>query len=447
MEFVLHIPSEYDYRYTSEQREDIISIIKSAYAAIMNKNLPIYGVPHLYLKDFVTSKSDIKKNIIRIPEEGFKIKEAPKEASGDTQEEAKEDIFSFPNLQRTKSHSLYQKDKSEKKVLLNDFKIIKIVGKGNYGRVFLVEMISTGKVYAMKELRKDVLIDTDQIENTRIEKEIMKNANHPFLISLDYVFQTPGKIFFVMKFMKGGELFTLMSKERRFPESRVKFYAAQIVLALTHLHKNNIIYRDLKGENILLDEDGYICLADFGLARFLEEDKRATSFCGTPEYMAPEVVLSKGHNKAVDWWGLGILLYEMLVGIPPFYHDNQLTMYQYITSRAVIFPDPVKHKITVNPSAKDLILKLLVKNDRERLGSGPEDGEEILRHPFFAGVNVEDLLAKKTKAEYLPPIGDTYNVDGFDPTLTEEESVNDTIPAARMELIKKFDKEFVDFNN
>ena len=161
----------------------------------------------------------------------------------------------------------------------------------------------------MKELRKDVLIDTDQIENTRIEKEIMKNANHPFLLNLEFVFQTPGKIFFVMKFMRGGELYTLLSKEKRFPETRCKFYAAQIVLALSHLHKNKIIYRDLKPENILLDDDGYICLADFGLARFLEEDKKAMSFCGTPEYMAPEIVTGEGHNRTVDWWSLGILIY------------------------------------------------------------------------------------------------------------------------------------------
>ena len=355
MEFVLHVPTEYDYRYTSDQRDEIIKVIREAYLIIAGKNLPLYGVPHLYLKDFVTSESDAKKKIKRIPEEGFRIKEQNEPVN----EENKNDILgTLPNLQRTKSHSLYQKNKTEKETMLKDFKIIKIIGKGNYGRVYLVERISTGNVYAMKELRKDVLIDTDQIENTRIEKEIMKNANHPFLISLDYVFQTPGKIFFVMKLMRGGELFTLISREKRFTESRARFYTAQIVLALTHLHKNNIIYRDLKGENILLDEDGYICLADFGLARFLEEDKRATSFCGTPEYMAPEVVLSKGHNKAVDWWGLGVLLYEMLVGIPPFYHDNQLTMYQYITSRAVVFPDPVKHKISVSPTAKDLILRV-----------------------------------------------------------------------------------------
>jgi tRNA A-37 threonylcarbamoyl transferase component Bud32 len=355
MEFVLHVPTEYDYRYASDQRENIIKTISERYAIITGKNLPLYGVPHLYLKDFVTSKSDIKKNFIRIPEEGFRIREQDK-----TYEESKDNIlWNLPNLQRTKSHSLYQKNKAEREVMLKDFKTIKIIGKGNYGTVYLVEMISTGNTYAMKELRKDVLIDTDQIENTRIEKEIMKNANHPFLISLDYVFQTPGKIFFVMKLMRGGELFSLMSKERRFTESRARFYTAQIVLALTHLHKNNIIYRDIKGENILVDEDGYLCLADFGLARFLEEDKRATSFCGTPEYMAPEVVLSKGHNKAVDWWGIGILLYEMLVGISPFHHDNQMTMYQYITFRDVIFPDPVKHKITVSPTAKDLILKVL----------------------------------------------------------------------------------------
>jgi serum/glucocorticoid-regulated kinase 2 len=219
-------------------------------------------------------------------------------------------------------------------------------------------MISTGRIFAMKELRKDVLIDTDQIQNTKIEKEIMKNANHPFLVNLEYVFQTPGKIFFVMKFMRGGELYTLITKEKRFSESRCKFYSAQIALALGHLHKNHIIYRDVKPENILLDDDGYICLTDFGLARFLEQDQKAMSFCGTPEYMAPEIIIGEGHNKAADWWSFGILLFEMLVGVPPFYHQNQNTMYDLITTRPVIFPDPAKHHITVSEPAKDLIIKV-----------------------------------------------------------------------------------------
>jgi len=219
-------------------------------------------------------------------------------------------------------------------------------------------MISSGKIYAMKELRKDVLIDTDQIQNTRIEKEIMKNANHPFLVNLEYVFQTTGKIYFVMKFMRGGELYTLLTREKRFPEARCKFYITQIILALGHLHKGKIIYRDIKPENILLDDDGYLCLTDFGLARFIEEDKKAMSFCGTPEYMAPEIITGEGHNRAVDWWSVGILLYEMLVGVPPFYHQNQNTMYKLITSRVVVFPDPIKHKITVNENAKDLISKV-----------------------------------------------------------------------------------------
>ena len=212
----------------------------------------------------------------------------------------------------------------------------------------------------MKELRKDVLIDTDQIENTKIEKEIMKNANHPFLVNLEYVFQTPGKIFFVMKFMRGGELYTLISKDKRFSEARCKFYSGQIILALMHLHNNKIIYRDLKPENILLDDDGYICLSDFGLARFLEEDTKAMSFCGTPEYMAPEIITGEGHNRSADWWSLGVLLYEMLVGVPPFYHQNQNTMYQYITTNAVMFPDPIKHKISVSDAAKDLISKVTI---------------------------------------------------------------------------------------
>lgn len=355
-EFVLHIPSEYDYRFASEYHKEIIGIIKENYYKLTNKTLPIYAVPHLYLKDFVTSESDRKSSILRIPEQSFKLKEEEKKEVKQPNEGKKLD--ELPNLQRTKSCSLYQKNKSDKKVMLDEFKTLKVIGKGSYGRVYLVEMISTGQIYAMKELRKDVLIDTDQIQNTRIEKEIMKNANHPFLISLDYVFQTPGKIFFVMKFMKGGELYGIMSKEKRFSEKRAKFYIAQIILALTHLHENKIIYRDLKPENILVDEDGYICLADFGLARFLEDDKKAMSFCGTPEYMAPEIILGEGHNKAADWWSLGVLLYEMVIGVPPFYSQNHNTMFQYITSRSVIFPDPDKHKITISDCAKDLILKV-----------------------------------------------------------------------------------------
>ncbi len=354
-EFVLHVPSEYDYRYTAEHREEIIQKIKEAYKQACGKSMPIYGVPHHYLKDFVTTKSDRKKNLFKVPEELFRMKEEESPAEPDPMKALLDEV---PNFQKTKGTSLYQKNKTEKSVMLDEFKILKVLGRGSFGRVYLAEMISNGRLYAIKELRKDVLIDTDQIQNTRIEKEIMKNANHPFLVNLDYVFQTIGRIYFVMKFMRGGELYTLITKEKRFAEPRARFYAAQIVLALGHLHRNKIIYRDVKPENILMDDDGYLCLTDFGLARFLEEDKKAMSFCGTPEYMAPEIITGEGHNRAADWWSLGVLIYEMLVGVPPFYHQNQNTMYQYITSRSVIFPDPVKHKITVSDLAKDLITKV-----------------------------------------------------------------------------------------
>lgn len=355
-EFVLHIPSEYDYRFVGEKRDDVIQAIKETYAQTTKKNLPIYGVPHHYLKEFVTSKSDRKKNILKLPDESFRMKEEDILQEQDPMAAMLEEI---PNFQKTKGTSLYQKNKAEKAVNLDDFKVLKVLGKGSFGKVYLVESNSTGKTYAMKELRKDILIDTDQIQNTKIEKEIMKNANHPFLVNLEFVFQTSGKIFFVMKFMRGGELYTILTREKRFPEARCKFYSAQIGLALSHLHQNHIIYRDIKPENILMDDDGYLCLTDFGLARFLEEDKKAMSFCGTPEYMAPEIITGEGHNRSADWWSFGVLLYEMLVGVPPFYHQNQNTMYQYITSKSVIFPDPVKHHISVSDAAKDLILRVL----------------------------------------------------------------------------------------
>jgi len=194
-----------------------------------------------------------------------------------------------------------------------------VIGRGSFGKVFLVQKISDDKVYAMKSLRKDVMLDYEQIESTLLEKKILLEANHPFLVGMQYVFQTETKIFFVMKFVRGGELFLHLRKARNFEEKKAKFYSIIVAIALGHLHKKKIIYRDLKPENILLEEDGYISLTDFGLAKVLEQNEQAYSFCGTPEYLAPEILKESGHSFPVDWWALGILTYEMIVGFPPFY--------------------------------------------------------------------------------------------------------------------------------
>jgi len=171
----------------------------------------------------------------------------------------------------------------------------------------------------MKSLRKDVIIEYDQVESTKLEKDILLKADHPFLVGMSYVFQTDQKIFFVMRFVRGGELFSHLRQCTRFPEERARFYAIQVAMALGYLHTQHIIYRDLKPENILMDEDGYICLTDFGLAKVLEGNSQAFSFCGTPDYLAPEILVERGHSFPVDWWALGILTYEMIVGFPPFY--------------------------------------------------------------------------------------------------------------------------------
>lgn len=170
----------------------------------------------------------------------------------------------------------------------------------------------------------------------------------------------------------------------RFAEERAKFYSAQVAMAIGHLHKKHIIYRDLKPENILMDEDGYICLTDFGLAKILNDNAQAFSFCGTPEYLAPEILNEKGHTFPVDWWALGILTYEMIVGFPPFYtgSNNNLKMYELIRKKPVYFPDPQRHKIKMSDECKDFITKLLEKDPIGRLGT-KEGIDEILRHPWF----------------------------------------------------------------
>lgn len=223
-----------------------------------------------------------------------------------------------------------------------------------------------------------------------------------------------------MRFVRGGELFTHLRQVTRFPEERARFYAIQVAMALGHLHSKNIIYRDLKPENILMDEDGYVCLTDFGLAKVIEGNALAYSFCGTPDYLAPEILVERGHSFPVDWWALGILTYEMIVGFPPFYtgQQNNNKMFELIKKKAVYFPDEQRHNISMSENCRAFISKLLDKNPANRLGT--KGGlAEVLAHPWFAELDHEKILAKRVEAPVRPQLSsNVFDVSQFDSTFT-----------------------------
>ena len=225
-----------------------------------------------------------------------------------------------------------------------DFDLLKVLGKGSFGKVMLVKKKDDpeSKLYALKTLRKAALVKRNQLAHTTTERKILQDIHCPFLVHLVFAFQTADKLYMVLDYMAGGELFFWLKQERKFSETRCRLYTAEITLALDALHKANIVYRDLKPENILLDAVGHIRLTDFGLAKSgvtsYNADGGTKTFCGTPEYLAPEILENKGHGKAVDWWALGTLLFEMLTGLPPFYDTNIHKMYQKIQNDPIKFP-------------------------------------------------------------------------------------------------------------
>ena len=430
-EFIVHCPAEYDYRFSSQLKDQIINVLVKAVKALQNRTLYIWETQELNLKDLATTKGDRKKGVSKIPSADSAINFR----TGPPSEEEKK--TGEPRGKRSQTIFAAKGDTSE--VTLNDFTMLKVLGRGSFGKVMLVQKKDNKNLYAMKSLRKDALLEREQIEHTKTEKMVMQHINHPFLVSLEYAFMTPGKIYFVMAFMKGGELFFHLKESRKFPEERARFYGAQICLGLGHLHSRNIVYRDLKPENVLMDEFGNVYLTDFGMAKMLPEGGSTASFVGTPEYLAPEIIACTGHNVMVDWWSFGILLYEMMVGIPPFYNQNIQLMYELIQHGDLRFPQ----RNPLSREAQDIISRLLERDPVRRIGA--RGVEEIKGHQYFEGMNWELLEQKRLPTPFQPKITNAMSAENFDKEFTSEEAINSVVPENRLRMVAMHSDQFEDF--
>ncbi|KAG6007086.1 hypothetical protein E4U21_006348 [Claviceps maximensis] len=296
------------------------------------------------------------------------------------------------------------------KYSLGDFEILRTLGTGSFGRVHLVQSKHNQRFYAIKVLKKAQVVKMKQVEHTNDERRMLSDVKHPFLITLWGTFQDWRSLYMVMDFVEGGELFSLLRKSGRFPNPVAKFYAAEATLALEYLHSKNIIYRDLKPENLLLDRHGHLKITDFGFAKKVPD--KTWTLCGTPDYLAPEVVANKGYNKSVDWWSLGILIYEMLCGYTPFWDSGSpMRIYENILKGRVKYPP------YINPDAQNLLERLITADLTKRLGNlygGPQD---VKSHPWFAEVTWDRLARKDIDAPYTPPVkagtGDASQFDRY----------------------------------
>jgi serine/threonine protein kinase len=300
---------------------------------------------------------------------------------------------------------------------LNDFKIIKTLGKGSFGRVLLVSNIHDSKYYAMKVLKKSFVKKHNQVTNTKVERKILEVVCHPFIVRLFYAFQTSQKLYFVCEYIAGGEIFYHLRKEGCFSEERTKLYICELILALEYLHKKGIIYRDLKPENILLDKEGHLKLTDFGLSKIISEEdsnKRTFTICGTPEYLAPEVLSGSGYDKSVDWWSLGALMYEMLVGFSPFKENKRKLDLK-------VYAKPICQHQNISEKAYSLLQALLQVDPSKRIGSSIRDSEEIKNHPFFENINWASIFKKTIDPKFKPYLQDENDLSNFDRIFTEED--------------------------
>jgi serine/threonine protein kinase len=323
----------------------------------------------------------------------------------------------------------------------DDFEFLKVIGKGSFGKVLLARQKSEDVLYAVKVLNKSQIIRRNEVKHIMAERNVLiRNIRHPFLVGLHYSFQTTDKLYFVLDYINGGELFFHIQREKLFSEERSRFYAAEIASALGYLHSLDIVYRDLKPENILLDEEGHVALTDFGLCKEGIAAKTTTNtFCGTPEYLAPEIIQKKPYDRTVDWWCLGAVLYEMIFGLPPFYSRDTSVMYDNTLNKSLQF----RKTATASSPAKDIIEKMLQKNKELRLGA-KDDFEEIKNHEFFKSIDWTLLNRRAIRPPFVPDLSGKMDLQNFD-----QEFIHEPVPASvekarRASLAPRFGKSAAD---
>jgi len=307
----------------------------------------------------------------------------------------------------------------DKKVNLSNFDIVSVIGAGGYGKVYLVKHKETKKLYAMKVLKKaSLVLHLKDAEHTKTERQILEEVKHPFIVDLYYAFQTKERLFLLLTFASGGELFSYLQKEKMFDEDTTRFYLSEIFLALDHLHSLGIIYRDLKPENVLLDHEGHTLLTDFGLSKVSFETK---TLCGSLEYMAPEIIITDvTYDKSVDYWSFGIMCHDLLTGKTPFTGNNRKKVMEAILKKKLNLPN------YLTASAKDLIIKLLRKNPAIRLGS-KKGAEEVKKHVFFRKVDWVKVYNKETTPPIVPNITSSEDLSSFSKQFTEMSTDSITI--------------------
>ncbi|KAK6337806.1 serine/threonine protein kinase psk1 [Orbilia brochopaga] len=304
----------------------------------------------------------------------------------------------------------------KRKMCAEDFEPLTMLGKGTFGTVLLVRHRATGRLYAQKQLKKaSIKVHKRMIEQTKTERAILESVRHPFVVKLFFAFQDHQKLYLILEYAQGGELFNYLAAERIFPEETAVFYSAEIVLALDHLHRNvGVVYRDLKPENCLLDASGHLLLTDFGLSKVAEEGARCKSISGTPEYMAPEILEGKTYGFEVDWWSLGALIFDLLTGSPPFPGQNNQQILHKITKQKLKLP------FYLSPDAKDLLTRLLRKEPTKRLGyKMPQDLATIKKHRFFRKIDWSKLERRELSPPITPLITDPAKAENFSTEFTE----------------------------